>query len=45
MAVSFSKSSDVIALEEKHAEAMRKLQEEHTNSMSKMGDIVTELER
>lgn len=40
-----SKSNDVADLKEQHFTAMRELQEAHTNSLSKMADIVTELER
>ncbi|XP_044062359.1 hyaluronan mediated motility receptor [Siniperca chuatsi] len=39
-----SKSDDVAALKEEHLAAMRELQEAHTNSLSKMADIVTEME-
>ncbi|KAG8004197.1 Hyaluronan-mediated motility receptor [Nibea albiflora] len=39
-----SKSIDVAGLKEEHFTAMRELQEAHTNSLSKMADIVTELE-
>ncbi len=41
----FSKSNDVATLKEEHNVTMRELQEAHTNALSKMADIVTELER
>lgn len=43
--VIFSKRNDMTALEEEHLATKRKLQESQMNSLSKMGDIVTELER
>lgn len=39
------RSSEAETLEEKHLAAMRKLQEEHTDSLGKIGDLATELER
>ncbi|XP_029296746.1 LOW QUALITY PROTEIN: hyaluronan mediated motility receptor [Cottoperca gobio] len=39
-----SKNNDVATLKEEHLAAMTELQEAHTKSLSKMGDIVTELE-
>ncbi|KAM3612829.1 uncharacterized protein V6R79_015327 [Siganus canaliculatus] len=39
-----SKSGDVAALKGDHYAAMRELQEAHTNSLSKMADVVSELE-
>ncbi|XP_069552959.1 hyaluronan mediated motility receptor [Brachyistius frenatus] len=44
MALLERKSNDVTALKEEHLAAVRELQEACTNSLSKMGDIVTELE-
>lgn len=41
----FSKSDDVAALKDEHSTTVRQLEEEHTNSVSRMTDIVTELER
>lgn len=41
----FSKSNDMAALKDEQFAAMRELEEAHTNSLSKMTDIVTELER
>ncbi|KAJ8014921.1 hypothetical protein DPEC_G00020790 [Dallia pectoralis] len=38
------RSSDVVALEELHSAAMRRLQEEYTTSLSKIGEMATELE-
>ncbi|KAK5865082.1 hypothetical protein PBY51_016273 [Eleginops maclovinus] len=39
-----SKSNEVAGLKEEHLAAITELQEAHTNSLSTMGDIVTELE-
>ncbi|XP_078117385.1 hyaluronan mediated motility receptor isoform X1 [Sander vitreus] len=39
-----SERNDVASLKEEHLAAMTELQEAHTNSLSKMGDIVTELD-
>lgn len=41
----FSKSDDVAALKDEHSTTVRQLEEQHTDSVSKMTDIVTELER
>lgn len=41
----FSKSNDMAALKDEQFAAMRELEEAHANSLSKMTDIVTELER
>lgn len=40
-----SKSDDVAAVKEEHLAAVRVLEEAHTNSLSKMAETVTELER
>ncbi|KAM9849824.1 hyaluronan mediated motility receptor [Aulostomus maculatus] len=40
-----SKSHEVSTLKEEHFAAVREFQEAHTNSLSKMGDIVNELDR
>jgi len=45
MLVVSSKSSDVAALKEVHLAAVRELQEANADLQTKMGDILTELER
>ena len=45
MLVIYFFSTEVEALKAEPSEAMRELQEAHTNSLNKMADVVAELER